>query len=476
MIKKLIVIGIDGLDYDVVRKYEDKLPTISKMLSDNGYPRLRSVFPADTTPAWSTIYTGLDPTQHGIINFVNVKDRENSYKPFEFDDSVFKGKTFFDELNQMGYSTTVLLPMNIKDGWEINGTMITRPYKGSMHVIPECKKALYNPDFSILGTECKFTSESQLNSLKEDFFRKSDEEFRLTKCAIENENCDFLFSYFSTTDGLCHDFWRHCDENHPEYPGDNEHMYAIRDLYIKMDSHLKEIMDMCPDTPLLLISDHGHGARPVYVARVNEMLRRFGYLAPKAATQKKKKKFSIKGFVKKFALSFVARFGLPKWAVAVAKKFPVWKSLFASGNDFDWDKTVAYLSDLSALKNYSYGGIRVIADDDKKDALCDEIIEKLSTVMIDENTPAFMWIKRTNTHYHGEYLSRYPEIIFQLDERYGADWNLSSELFEEKGFMHKLSPGAHRYETAVIASKGIKLTKSQYEMTDIKDVILDMFR
>lgn len=476
MIKKLIVIGIDGLDYDVVRKYEDKLPTISKMLKDNGYPRLRSVFPADTTPAWSTIYTGLDPTQHGIINFVNVKDRENSYKPFEFDDSVFKGKTFFDELNKMGYSTTVLLPMNIKEGWEINGTMITRPYKGAMHVIPECKKALYNPDFSILGTECKFTSESQLNSLKEDFCRKSDEEFRLTKCAIENENCDFLFSYFSTTDGLCHDFWRHCDENHPEYPGDNEHMYAIRDLYIKMDSHLKEIMDLCPDTPVLLISDHGHGARPVYVARVNEMLHRFGYLSPKSGTPNKKKKFSIKGFVKKFALSFVARFGLPKWAVAIAKKVPVWKNLFASGNDFDWDKTVAYLSDLSALKNYSYGGIRVIADDDKKDALCDEIIGKLSTVMIDENTPAFMWIKRTNTHYHGEYLSRYPEIIFQLDERYGADWNLSSELFEEKGFMHRLSPGAHRYETAVIASKGIELTKSQYEMTDIKDVILDVFR
>ncbi len=476
MIKKLIVIGIDGLDYDVVRKYESDLPTISKMLKDNGYPRLRSVFPADTTPAWSTIYTGLDPTQHGIINFVNVKDRENSYKPFEFDDSVFKGKTFFDELNKMGYGTTVLLPMNIKEGWKINGTMITRPYKGAMHVIPDSKKALYNPDFSILGTECKFTSESQLNSLKEDFFRKSDEEFRLTKCAIENENCDFLFSYFSTTDGLCHDFWRHCDENHPEFPGDNEHMYAIRDLYIKMDSHIQEIMDMCPDTPVLLISDHGHGARPVYVARVNEMLRRFGYLAPKTSSGAKKKKFSVKGFIKKFALSFVARFGLPKWAVAVAKKFPVWKSLFASGNDFDWDKTVAYLSDLSALKNYSYGGIRVIADDDKKDALCDEIIEKLSTVMIDENTPAFMWIKRTNTHYSGEYLSRYPEIIFQLDERYGADWNLSDELFEEKGFMHKLSPGAHRYETAVIASKGIELKKSQYEMTDIKDVILDVFR
>lgn len=476
MINKLIVIGIDGMDYDVVKKYEDKLPTLSKMLKDNNYPRLRSVFPADTTPAWSTIYTGLDPSQHGIINFVNVKDRDNSYKPFEFDDSAFKGKTFWDELNNMGYSTTVLLPMNIKVGWDINGTMITRPYEGEMHVYPQSKEAIYKPNFSILGTEGKFTSESQLSALKEDFFTKSDEEFRLTKCAIENEDCDFLFSYFSTTDGLCHDFWRHCDENHPEYPGENEHMYAIRDLYIKMDNHLSEIIEMCPQTPLLVISDHGHGARPVYIARVNEMLHRFSYLKPKASANNKQKKTSLKSIVKKTALSFVARFGLPKWAVKVARKVPVWKSLFASSNDFDWDNTVAYLSDLSSLKNYSYGGIRVIADEEKKDALCDEIIEKLKTVMIDEQTPAFMWIKRTNTHYHGEHLDRYPEIIFQLDERYGADWNLGEQLFEKKGFMHKLSPGAHRYETAVIASSGFELTKSQYEMTDIRDVILSVFK
>ncbi|MBQ8860692.1 MAG: alkaline phosphatase family protein [Ruminococcus sp.] len=477
MINKLIVIGIDGMDFDLVKKYEDKLPTLSKMLKENNYPRLRSVFPADTTPAWSTIYTGVDPTVHGIINFVNVKDRDNSYKPFEFDDSAFKGKTFWDKLNEMGFSTTVLLPMNIKQGWGINGTMITRPYKGEMHVFPKSKESLYNPKISILGTEAKFTSEAKLDFLKKDFFAKSDEEFRLTKLAIENENCDFLFSYFSTTDGLCHDFWRHCDENHPEYPGENEHKNAIRDLYIKMDNHLAEIISMCPDTPLLVLSDHGHGARPVYIARVNEMLHRFGYLEPKTgASGSKKKKKSLKGFIKKFALNFVARFGLPKWAVKIARKVPVWKGIFASGNDFDWDKTVAYLSDLSALKNYSYGGIRVIADDDKKDALCDEIIEKLKTVMIDENTPAFTWIKRTNTHYHGEYLNRYPEIIFQLDEMYGADWNLGEELFEKKGFMHRLSPGAHRYETAVIASKGIILDKPQYEMTDVRDIILSVFK
>lgn len=476
MVSKLIVIGIDGMDFDVIRKYEKYLPNLSRMMSENNYARLRSVFPADTTPAWSTIFTGLDPSQHGIINFVNYADRDNSYKPLEFDDSEFKGQTFWDKLTDNGYKCSVLLPMNIKKGWDIGGLMITRPINGEMFVYPSEKTAVYTPNVSILGTEGKFTSESQLKELKEEFFIKAEEEFRLTKLAIQNEECDFLFSYFSTVDGLQHDFWRHCDEKHPEYPGnDNEFRYAIKDLYMLMDKYIGEILSICPDTPLLVISDHGHGARPVYVARINEMLRRFGYLKPKGGSSDKPKKSGVKGLIKKTSLSFVSKFGLPKWAVKLARKVPVWKKIFASGNDFDWEHTVAYLSDLSALKNYSYGGIRISDTVKDKDALCDEIISKLSEVKIDDSTPAFMWIRRTNTLYHGEYLNRYPEIIFQLDERYGADWNLGENLFEKKGFMHKLSPGSHRYETAVIAASKIKLNKSQYEMTDIYRIILEQF-
>ena len=51
MVRKLIVIGIDGMDYDVVRRHEDVLPNISGIMKEHACPRLRSVFPADTTPA-----------------------------------------------------------------------------------------------------------------------------------------------------------------------------------------------------------------------------------------------------------------------------------------------------------------------------------------------------------------------------------------------------------------------------------------
>ncbi|MBQ7827861.1 MAG: alkaline phosphatase family protein [Clostridia bacterium] len=480
MVRKLIVIGIDGMDYDVVKRHEDILPNISKMMGQWSYPRLRSVFPADTTPAWSTIFTGMDPSEHGIINFVNVGDRENRYKPISFEDDVFRGKTFWDELSRQGYRCAVLFPMNIKHGWDPGGVMITRPYEGKIRVIPEDKEKVYSPNAEILCSEMKFTSEKSLGALRDDFIAKSNEEFRITKAVVENEDVDLLFTYFSAVDGIQHDFWRHYDESHPEYPGESRFNNVIPGMYRLADGFVGELAQMCPDTPILVISDHGHGARPVYVARVNEMLRRGGFLAPKSSDGKKSGG-GVKKLIKKTALGFVKKFGLPGPVVKLAKKIPVWKSLFASSADFDWSKTVAYLSDLSALKNYSYGGIRLRADAAKsqaeKDALCDRIIDYLKDIRIpDEDIPAFQWIKRTNNVYSGEHIDRYPEIIFQLDERYGADWNLGNSLFEKQGgFMHRLSPGAHRYETAVIASRGIELDRGQYEMTDIYKIVLGCF-
>ena len=476
MVKKLIILGIDGMDRDVVLRYREDLPNLYGMLERQGLPRLNSVFPADTTPAWATIYTGLDPSEHGVINFVNIGAKENRYRPTVFQDSVFKGRTFWDKLNEKGLSCAVILPMNVREGWDINGLMITRPQEGKIRVYPESRASVYCPRADILGTEGKFTSESALPGLRDEFFAKAEEEIRLTRLAIEQEDVDVLFAYFSTTDGIQHDFWRHCDPTHPEYPGSNPYEHVIRDMYIRMDGFIGEISRKQPETPLLVLSDHGHGPRPVYAVRINELLRRGGYLTPKGSSGSEKRtvKKTVKRTLKKAALGFVKHVGLPSWALKAARKFPVWKSLFASSGDFDWSKTQAYLSDLSALKNYSYGGIRLNETVADKDALADEIIEYLRQITIEgEDTPLFQWIVRTNTYYHGAYLNKYPEIIYQMDERWGGEWELGGSLFLRTGHVNLMSPGGHRWRTAVIAGNKLDLSRPQYEMTDIYRIIME---
>lgn len=476
MVRKLMILGIDGMDWDVIVRYREDLPHLYGLMEENHFPRLRSVFPADTTPAWSTIYTGLDPSEHGILNFVNVGARSNTYKPLVFDDSAFRGKAFWDQLNRQGLSCGVILPMNIKEGWELDGLMITRPHQGRMRVYPQSREELYQPRADILGTEGKFTSEKDLPALRDEFFAKAKEEIRLTRLAIEQEDLDVLFAYFSTTDGIQHDFWRHCDPAHPDWPGPNPYENVIRDMYILMDEYVGEVMERYPGTPLLIVSDHGHGARPVYTVRINELLRRGGYLTPRGggSGSAPSVKQAAKKALKKTALGVVKRAGLPKWAMKLAKKFPVWKSLFASSADFDWEKTRAYLSDLSALKNYSYGGIRLNDAVAGKDALADEIIAYLKGIQIEgEGRPLFEWIVRTNTFYHGACLSKYPEIIYQMDERWGGEWELGSRVFEKGGFMYRMSPGGHRWRTAILLARGFALEKTDFEMTDIYRIIMD---
>ena len=469
-----MVFGIDGMDYDFVRDNKSSLPFLNSLLENNGCPHLRSVFPADTTPAWSTIYLGVDPSEHGVINFINLDDQNSDdYKGLTYEDDVFKGKTFWDVLKAKGYKSVVLFPMNIKQGWDVNGLMITRPHNKKMNVWPAEKYSFYKPKAKIFLEELEYTSDKKLKKVKNMFYAKFDEEYRITKLALQNEDCDLFFSYFSTTDGVQHAFWRNCDPNHPEYPGDNPFKNVILEMYQKVDRMLSEFSSIFPNTPMMVVSDHGHGARPVWCARINEILRREGYLFPKEDNTKKSKK-KTKNLIKDFGLKFVKKHGLPKFLKNILKKIPLWKKMFVSSSDFNWDKTIAYLSDLSAMKNYSYGGIRIV---DKnvidKEKVCDEIVEKLKKYEIDgENKPAFLWIRKTNTLYHGVYLNKYPEIIFQLDERFGASWDFGDVLFEKKGFMHQFSPGAHRYETAFLGTRDFKLNKSQYEMTDICNLII----
>src|SRR5207302_4748739 len=66
---------------------------------------------------------------------------------------------------------------------------------------------------------------------------------------------------FDGTDRMQHMFWRYLDEQHPARPSEvpNKHAHAIEDLYQRMHDLVGRTMAkcQCPDTLLMVISDHG---------------------------------------------------------------------------------------------------------------------------------------------------------------------------------------------------------------------------
>ena len=71
--KKVIVIGLDGLEPSIVERMLAKgdLPNLQKIRSAGGYSRLSTTYPAQTPVAWSSFATGANPGCHGIFDFIS---------------------------------------------------------------------------------------------------------------------------------------------------------------------------------------------------------------------------------------------------------------------------------------------------------------------------------------------------------------------------------------------------------------------
>jgi hypothetical protein len=69
--KKVIVIGVDGMDPVFVERHWADLPNLSRLRQRGGYSHLETTDPPQSPVAWSTFITGLDPGQHGIFDFVH---------------------------------------------------------------------------------------------------------------------------------------------------------------------------------------------------------------------------------------------------------------------------------------------------------------------------------------------------------------------------------------------------------------------
>lgn len=80
-IRKLIFLGLDGLDPALAERYmaEGKLPNLRKLREEGDFQRLRTTFPALSPVAWSTFATGVNPARHSMFDFLNRS--LNSYMP-----------------------------------------------------------------------------------------------------------------------------------------------------------------------------------------------------------------------------------------------------------------------------------------------------------------------------------------------------------------------------------------------------------
>lgn len=476
---KILFLGIDALDSGLLDAFAPQLPNFARLRRQGKFLSVVSTFPPDSDTAWATISTGMNPAEHGIVKFVDPL--EKSYRIMNKEDSneILHGRTFWDILGTHGFKTCAVFPHLAYPIWDTNATMVCRG-KVSAEVQATSPDILDSYPVQDLIAGVRGLPERSNAGMKSYYDRlsrlaKADADFALE--LMKKEDWDVFFVYWSTIDAIGHLFWNAFDTTDPYYDANNPFRDVIPETYRIYDQILGSFLNAVPeDVTVIVLSDHGHGARPYVAANVNEMLRQGGYLT--TLDLQKNPHIWLFERTKRAAIRFVSKYGLARAAARVMRRFPNVVQTYTRPSLVDWGSTMAYATDMSGIKAYTYGGVVInraaLGERDyeqTRNGIIGLIREKS---VLEDGHSILKFIAKREDVYQGPFLSKYPDIVLEFEYGYGVGWATNVPLVT-KADTYNLIPGSHRGDTGVCMIRSLrKTTRGEIDLLDILPSLLDL--
>jgi predicted AlkP superfamily phosphohydrolase/phosphomutase len=291
----------------------------------------------------------------------------------------------------------------------------------------------------------------------DDLFRAFDDRAQVILQRLDAKHWDLLVGVIESTDRVQHMMWRLIDPQHPMYDkalvarfGD-----SIERVYRRCDDFVGEVMSrVSPDTPILIVSDHGfHSFRQS--VNLDTWLVQKGFMALQGQTPGDKKL----------------------------------QDLFGGGGTFwenvDWSRTKAYAMGLGQIYVNTSGreGHGIVAPGAESRAVQEEIIREL-LALVDPKTGARMVdaVYKSDDIYTGEFVKNAAELQVGFAEGYRVSWQ-SSLGGSPPGIvyanMKKWSGdhGSYDYKsTAGVLMSSVPLTAgSNHQIIDVAPTVLKYF-
>ncbi len=468
---RLLILGIDALDPELLEKWKDDLPNFGRIMTEGYYVPLESTQPPDSIPAWVTIYTGMQPWQHGVVDSVDYLDVKGGATAV--DTGILKGKTFWDLAGSAGKRVCVINPLLAYPVWPVNGVMVNGPVfiTGATQTYPGEIASEY--ELPELGGMVDFPDRKELAGFIERTRKVTSDQAHFGLKLLAREKWDVFFLCLLTLDRVLHFLWRYTDPADPTYPGRNPYESSIKDFFVMLDSLLGEYLDaLDDDQALLIVSDHGHQMRPTRALYVNEVLRREGLL--------KTRKGAVTGvshvaLVEKAKMAFLRtmhRLDLEDWVYRIAALIPKEKrkSLKTSSFAVLRDKSVAWVSDTGG--GTSFGGIeisreRCLAEGMEYEGLRERLIGLLSGTRNSRGEAIVSWARRREDVFEGKNVEKYPDVVFELKEEYGVDRALFCGITGGSTTHKKVSGGHSKYGVFMLFNSPDTPSAEELHITDV---------
>ena len=258
----IFLLGLDGASMNTIRETLDRthLPNFEKLIEKGNHSDLKSVYPYVTAPAWTTIFSGVNPGKHGIFEMFEV--REDKIIPSNM--RATDVPLLWDYLTWANKRSLVIGIPFIHPAPKINGVFVTGRFAPRLSCYPEQIGSRFDlqgfnyDDLSMEEKTEKILVEGSEN-ISTKVLENLEKRAKTIGELIDSEKWDVAIIVEGLPDDLLHLSY-----------GDNA---IVDEMYLALDRLLGEILKrMSPSDSLIIFSDHGF-CKVENVFFMNEWLR-----------------------------------------------------------------------------------------------------------------------------------------------------------------------------------------------------------
>lgn len=279
--KKVVVIGFDCMEPTFAfDKFQNIMPNLTELRKRGVWGKLKTIVPPITVPAWSSMFTGVDPGYLGIYGFRNrIK---NSYELDFVTSKSINVARVWELLSRAGLTSIVLFVPQTYPPYPIKGYMVSdflTPGPESEYTYPkELKQELERRFGPYIVDVANFRTEDK-DRLLEDIYKMTEQHFEMAIYMISEFNWDLFIMVDMGMDRLHHGFWKFFDEAHPKFIPGNRYINVVEEYYKYCDKKLGELLEKIDieKTYVVVASDHGAKAM-IGGFCINDWLIKEGYL------------------------------------------------------------------------------------------------------------------------------------------------------------------------------------------------------
>jgi predicted AlkP superfamily phosphohydrolase/phosphomutase len=441
VVRKVLVVGLDGGDWALIQQWQDQLPTLQRLIRQGVGGRLQATHPPVTSPSWPSFYTGKNPGRFGVFAF--RQKQPGSYKERVVNRTSVQAQPVWDLLAQGGKRSIVVnLPVTYPP-YPINGVLVTgmlTPATAEVFSWPqEVGSELHSlcQPYIIEANMVAPATDEEREDLIAAYLEAGRKRTRAMRHLLTHRDWDFALVVYRATDVLAHFFWRYMDPQHPGYDPDAPVAFrqALLRAYRAADEGLGELLETVPpETTVVVMSDHGVGPLQGTFA-INVWLRERGFLALQRRRPGSLRTFLARRNVTLHSVKRVLdRMGPLKRSYRIVPK-TVRNRVIATewevtDQGLDWRRTRAFAGTDNGMQIYLNVQGRepqgLVSPGAEYEAVREEIIQALEQDLAARTAPPHtLRVYRREEIYQGPYQDQAPDLLVYLDD--GA-WEHSRDL------------------------------------------------